>query len=484
MKYRYQPPHRPAPRRGLVTALRTLITVLLAAAWTLVAAAEPATLRVDYYHTGNADSETFSLHRVVREPLPWPGNPAKPIDTLDLGHFLFQVEDPESGEVIYSRGFSSIFQEWQHTGEAREMNRTFHESARFPDPGRPVTLRVLKRNVDQGFDSLWTAAIDPADMLVVQAHAPAPAQVLDISVSGSPADKVDIAILGDGYTADEAGKFAADARRLTDYLFSVEPFKRRAGDFNVRAIAPPAAQPGTNRPSNGTFRHSPSGTTYDAFRAERYILAFDNPGFREIVQHLPYEFVFILANSETYGGGGIYKLYSTVAADSGWANYLFVHEFGHHFAALADEYYTSDAVYEASGERPEPWEKNVTALHDPAALKWQELASPGVALPTAWPKSEFEAFQQENQARRRELRAENRPEAEMNQLFADEQSFIERLFAEHPETNAVVGAFEGANYAATGYYRPAMNCMMFTRHDAFCPVCQAAIEEVIDLYTP
>ena len=447
-------------------------------------AGTPDTLRVDYYHGGDADSEMFSLHRVVREPLPWPGNPAKPIDTLGLGHFLFQVEDPESGEVLFSRGYSSIFQEWQHTGEAREMNRTFHESVRFPDPGQTVRLRVLKRNADQGFDSLWTADIDPADMLVVQAHAPAPAPVQDILVSGSPADKVDIAILGDGYTAAEAGKFEADARRLTDYLFSVEPFKRRAGDFNVRAIAPPAARAGTNRPSNGTFRHSPSGTTYDAFRAERYILAFDNPGFREIMQHLPYEFVFILANSETYGGGGIYKLYSTVAADSGWANYLFVHEFGPHFAALADEYYTSDAVYEASGERPEPWEKNVTALHDPAALKWGALASPGVALPTPWPKAEFEAFQRENQARRRELRAENRPEKEMNQLFADEQSFIEQLFAQYPETNAVVGAFEGANYAATGYYRPEMNCMMFTRHDRFCSVCQAAIEEVIDLYTP
>jgi hypothetical protein len=483
MKHRLERFQLSASRSGAALASCIVTAVLLVFTGSL-AADEPSTLRVDYYHTGYADSETFSLHRVVREPLPWPGNPARPIDSLGLGHFLFQVEDPENGEVLFSRGFSSIFQEWQHTGEAREMNRTFHESVRFPDPGREVTLRVLKRNAEQGFDSLWAVPIDPDDMLVVRAHAPAPAPVLDIHVSGPPAEKVDIAVLGDGYTAAEAGKFEADARRLTEHLFSVEPFKRRAGDFNVRAIAPAAAQSGTNRPSNGTFRHSPSGTTYDAFRAERYILAFDNPGFREIVQHLPYEFVFILANSETYGGGGIYKLYSTVAADSGWANYLFVHEFGHHFAALADEYYTSDAVYEESAERPEPWERNVTALHDPAALKWGELATPGVALPTPWPKEEFEAFQRDNQARRRELRAENRPEAEMNQLFADEQSFIEQLFAEHPETNAVIGAFEGANYAATGYYRPQMNCMMFTRHDRFCGVCQAAIEEVIDLYTP
>jgi hypothetical protein len=440
------------------------------------------TLRVDYYHAGTADTETFSLHRVVREPLPWPGNPDKVIDDLNLGHFRFQVEDPESGDVLFSRGYSSIFQEWQHTGEAQAMDRTFHESVRFPDPEKPVVLRVLKRNAEQAFDSLWTVSIDPDDMLVVRAHAPRPAPVLDIHVSGAPARKVDVAILGDGYTAAEADKFEADARRLTEYLFSVEPFKRRANDFNVRALAPPAAQSGTNRPSNGTFRHSPSGTTYDAFRSERYVLAFDNPGFRELVQHMPYEFVFILANSETYGGGGIYKLYSTVAADSGWANYLFVHEFAHHFAALADEYYTSDAVYEESSDRPEPWERNATALHDPDTLKWRHLVDADTAVPTPWPKTEFEAFQRENQAKRRQLRAENRPESEMNQLFRDEQSFIESLFARHPDTHDVVGAFEGANYAANGYYRPEMNCIMFTRHDEFCRVCSAAIEDVIDLY--
>ena len=457
----------------------TLLTFLTGVA----IAAAPSTVRVDYYHGGNAETEMFSLHQVVIEPLPWPGHPDKPIDTLGLGHFLFQVEDPESGEVLFSRGFSSIFQEWQHTGEAREMNRTFHESVRFPRPDRPVRLRILKRNDHQEFDSAWTADIDVDDMLTVREHAPAPAPVLDIHVSGDPARKVDIAIVGDGYTSEEAGKFESDARRLTDYLFSVEPFKARAGDFNVRAISPPATRSGTNRPSNGTFRHSPSGTTYDAFRSERYILAFDNPGMRSIIQHLPYEFVFIIANSETYGGGGIYRLYSTVAVDSDWANYLFVHEFGHHFAALADEYYTSDAVYEASGERPEPWELNVTALNDPESLKWKAHVHEITPLPTPWPMADFEAFQQENQALRRQLRAENRPESEMNQLFRDEQAWVNDHFSQHPESNTLIGAFEGANDAATGYYRSEMNCLMFTRHDRFCRVCSDAIEAVIDQYS-
>ena len=230
--------------------LESLALVALSLASAAAMAGAPDTVRVDYYHGGNAEGEMFSLHRVVIEPVPWPGNADKPIDTLGLGHFLFQVEDPESGEVLYSRGFSSIFQEWQHTGEAREMNRTFHESVRFPRPDKPVLLRIMKRDENQAFASAWTATIDVDDMLTVREHAPAPAPVLDIHVSGEPAGKVDIAILGDGYTADEAAKFEADARRLTEYLFSVEPFKSRSGDFNVRAISPPATRSGTNRPSN------------------------------------------------------------------------------------------------------------------------------------------------------------------------------------------------------------------------------------------
>jgi hypothetical protein len=465
-------------------SIRTCFALLLLLFFAHVHAAEvPQTVRVDYYHSGNADSEMFSLHQVVIEPLPWPGHPDKLIDTVRRGYFMFQVEDPESGEILFSRGFSSIFQEWQSIGEAQEMNRTFHESVRFPKPQKPVLLRILKRNAEQDFDSAWTVNIDTDDMLVVRAHEPAPAELLHLHVSGEPASKVDLVILGDGYTEEESGKFAADARRLTEALFTYSPFKERAGDFNVWGLAPAAVESGVNRPSNGTFRYSPSGTTYDAFRAERYVLAFDNLGMRRILQHAPYESIVILGNSETYGGGGIYGLYSTVAADNGFADYLMVHEFGHHFAALADEYYTSAAVYEPTAERPEPWEPNVTALHDPETLKWGHLVEPGTALPTAWPKETFEGFQRANQARRAQLRADQRPEAEMNQLFRDEQKFVTDLFAEYPDTNSMIGAFEGANYAANGYYRSQMNCTMFTRHDQFCRVCSDAIVKVIELYT-
>ncbi|MGD2130822.1 MAG: M64 family metallopeptidase [Lysobacterales bacterium] len=460
-----------------------LLLLFIAIPTAALATDPPQTVRVDYYHSGNAETELYSMGDVVIEPLPWPGNPDKPIDTLRRGHFLFRVEDPETGQVLYSRGFSSIFQEWQSTAEAKERNRTFSESVRFPKPDRPVRLRILERNAEQAFESAWAVDIDTDDMLVRRAHAPPPAEVLKLHYSGPAPEKVDIAILGDGYTAAEADKFEADARRLTEALFTYAPYTQHADDFNVWGLNPPAVASGVNRPSNGTFRFSPSGTTYDAFRAERYILAFDNVGMRNLLQSLPYEFIVILGNSETYGGGGIYGLYSTVAAGSDWSEYLFVHEFGHHFAALADEYYTSAAVYEPSEQRPEPWEPNVTALHDPAHLKWGDLVEGSTPIPTPWPKEQFEAFQKENQARRAQLRAEQRPESEMNELFRNEQKWVDDLFARYPDTNSVIGAFEGANYAATGYYRPAMNCTMFTRHDEFCRVCQRAIEDVIELYT-
>src|SRR5690606_19715892 len=195
-----------------------------------------------------------------------------------------------------------------------------------------------------------------------RAAPPSPGPVIELLTSGDPAEKVDLLILGDGYTAAERGKFEADARRMVDILFSYEPFRSRRQDFNVWGLCPPAAESGVSRPSTGTYRRSPVGATYDAFGSERYVLTFDNRALRDIASHVPYEFIEILVNNRTYGGGGIFNLYATVAADSTWAPYLFVHEFAHHFAGLADEYYTSDVAYLPAEDRLEPWEPNVTAL--------------------------------------------------------------------------------------------------------------------------
>jgi hypothetical protein len=230
-------------------------------------------------------------------------------------------------------------------------------------------------------------------------------------------------------------------------------------------------------------RASPLGTSYDTFDSERYILTTENRAFREIAANAPYEVVEILTNSETYGGGGIFNLYATVAADSAWAPYIFVHEFGHHIAGLADEYYTSDVAYLRATERVEPWEPNATALLDPGNLKWKDLVKPGTPLPTPWPKDEYERDTRQRQERRRVIRAQNRPESEMNALFREEMLRDTRLLNAAPH-GGVVGAFEGANYEARGYYRPQSDCIMFTRDEVpFCVVCRRAIETILDLYS-
>ena len=458
-----------------------MIAALLAA--TLVATAEPPrTLRVDYYHSGTASTEHFSLDRIVREPGAWPGNPARPIDDTNLGKYLFEVLDRKTNRVLYSRGFSSVFGEWETTAEAGEVWRTFHESLRFPEPGTPVQVVLKKRDARNAFREVWSLLVDPADNAVDPSVPPSPGPLVEIERHGPSPEKVDLLILGDGYTAAERGKFEKDAHRLVDILFATSPFKERRNDFNVWGLCPPAVESGISRPSTGIHRRSPVGATYDAFGSERYVLTFENRALRDVAAFAPYEFVEILTNSQTYGGGGIFGLYSTVAADSLWSPYVFVHEFGHHFAGLADEYYTSDVAYAPTNERVEPWEPNVTALADPADLKWKDLVTPGTPLPTPWAKEAFEKESAAIQKRRREIRAQKRPEAEMDALFLEEQKAETKLLGADPRAGQV-GAFEGANYAAKGYYRPQTDCIMFTRDQVpFCRVCQRAIERVIDLY--
>ncbi len=463
---------------------RIFFAVLVLLAVGRVAAAQPRTMRVDYYHTGNATEERFSLDRVVVEPLRWPGNPARPLDDTNRGKYLFEVVDAASGRTLYSRGFSSIYGEWETTGEAKQMNRTFSESLRFPALDKPARVVVKKRDAKNQFQNVWTFTVDPADKFIEPGAAKIEVgALLKLHEAGDPATKLDFLILGDGYTAAERPKFERDAKRLVAILFATSPFKERQQDINVWGLCPPSADSGISRPSQGIHRRTAIGATYDAFDSERYVLAFDNRTFRDVAANAPYEVVEILANSQTYGGGGIFGLYSTVAADSLWAPYIFVHEFGHHLAALADEYYTSDVAYLPSAERVEPWEPNVTALLDPAALKWKDLVAPGTPLPTPWPKAEFEAYSKATQERRREIRKANRPESEMDALFTEEQAHETALLGRGPYAGKV-GAFEGANYEARGMYRPETDCIMFTRDKVpFCAVCRRAIEQIIDLYS-
>ncbi len=442
----------------------------------LAASVAPPTLRLDYFHTGRGGEEQFALDGLALEG-PWPGPPGRALDDTNLGPYFFEVVDRATNRVLYSRGFASAFGEWVTTDEAKEAYRTFSESLRFPAPAAPVQV-VVKRRVKGVFREVWATTVDPKDPTIDRT--PPSGRVWAVERNGEPADEVDLLLLGDGYTAAEMDKWHRDARRLADLLFAVSPFKERRKDFNVWAVDTPSDESGVARPSDGVYRRSALRVTYDAFGSERYVLAFDNERVREAAAAAPYEFVEIAVNDRKYGGGGIFGQYATVAADNTWASYLFVHEFGHHFAGLGDEYYTSDVAYGPAPDRPEPWEPNATA--DPQAGKWKDLVTPGTPLPTPWQKAAFEELQKEIQARRRKIRAEHRPEAEMDALFREAREREARLFA-GPHAHAV-GAFEGALYEAKGYYRAQADCIMFTRAEAFCAVCRRAIERIIDLYAP
>jgi len=464
---------------AVFVALACLVVSLSSAS-----AAPTQTMRVDYYHSGNDKQESFSLDRIVIEPLPWPGNPKRPVDPTNAGKYFFEVIDKASGMPVYSRGFASIFGEWETTEEAQKINRTYSESLRFPAVDKPVRVVLRKRDATNAFKDIWSVEIDPADKFIQKGQARVdPGALIKLHERGDPATKLDLLILGDGYTSGQRSKFERDAQRLLKVLFAASPFKERENDINVWGLVPASPESGISRPSQGIHRRTPLGATYDAFDSERYILTFENRTLRDIAANAPYDVMEILTNTQTYGGGGIFNLYSTVAADSAWAPYIFVHEFGHHLAGLADEYYTSQVAYLPSPTRIEPWEPNVTALLDPSKLKWKDLITAGTPIPTPWPKEEQEAYDADYQKRRQAIRGANRPEAEMDALFREAMARSTEILAKSPYAKNV-GAFEGANYEAKGYYRPQVDCIMFSRNVSwFCAVCRRALSNILDLYS-
>ena len=440
------------------------------------------TMRVDYFHSGGRGTEILALDEVVSDGR-WSGSRTRLVDDLNLGKYLFEVVDRQTRRVLYSRGFASIYGEWETTPAAREVYATFHESLRFPWPQRAVQVMLKVRDRENGFYEIWSTVIDPNSRFVNPANRAPAGEVWPIIESGPPSEKVDLLVIGEGYTAGEIPKFHADADRLVDGLFGEEPFASRRSDFNVWGLDLPSPQSGVSRPRAMEFRRTPLSAQYNIFDSERYLLTYDNRALRDVASAAPYEFIAILANEEQYGGGGIFNFHATAAAGTGFAEYVFVHEFGHHFAGLADEYYTSDVAYETGGAyHPEPWEPNVTALHDPESLKWGDLVEPGTPLPTSWDKDAFEAESAAAQVRRRDLRLEGAPEPEIDRLFT-EQLERETAFLGSMEHAGAVGAFEGASYEPVGLYRSEIDCIMFTRNPVgFCRVCQRAINRVIDQY--
>jgi hypothetical protein len=469
--------------------MRTLGVVLVAFSLALTASAASfdelftgKTMRVDYFHTSTPKGdEIIALAGVVSDG-PWAGSRTYLVDTSNLGKYYFEVIDRDTNQVVYSRGFASVYGEWETTPEAKERAATYHESLRFPWPKKPVQIVLKKRDAQNAFQQVWSTVVDPQSRFVNPSDPRPAGKVWSLLDSGAPSQKVDLLLIGEGYTEAEMPKLKRDAERLTAKLFATEPFKSRKKDFNVRVLELPAVKSGVHRPRTRDDRRTVTGVEYNIFDSERYVLTLDNKALRDAASSAPYDFIEILVNEKQYGGGGIFNDQATTSVDTGFAEYVFVHEFGHHFAGLGDEYYTSPVSYAtgATTSFPEPWEPNITANGEHP--KWMEMVTPGTPLPTPWDKQAYEDHQREYQAERRKLRESNVPESQMDALFTRELEWSTKFLASQKYFGRV-GAFEGASYEPKGLYRPEVDCIMFTRDEVgFCDVCTRAINRVIDMY--
>jgi len=291
-------------------------------------------------------------------------------------------------------------------------------------------------------------------------------------------------------------EFEQDVRHFAAVMLAHEPYKSLQDRFNIHGVLLPSEEPGCDEPSRGIHKRTALGCTFDSLGSERYLLSRDNRAMRDVAQAVPYDALYVMVNHERYGGGGIYNAFNTFTSDNQWSDYVFLHEFGHHFAGLADEYYSSSTAYNDFYPRGvEPAQRNITRMLD-GTPKWADLVGAGVEVPTEWNKSVYDemdgAYQQERQAingRIAELMQGGAPEAEIAAAKAEGEELslanarkIDAWFMEN-DARAKVGAFEGAGYASEGIFRSELDCIMFSKGiKPFCAACRRGIVEVIERY--
>jgi hypothetical protein len=483
------------------TAMITLILLLAATATAgehFDRYFEDQTLRIDFHHTGDAEREFVAVDRLYRQGI-WAGPKTKLLDPHRYGGYLVEARDAENGELLFSKGFDSYFGEYRTTNAAAAGTlRTYHESVLLPFPKRALRVDFTARRRDGSEVDLGGITVDPNSIDITTEPTARGVLVVEEHIGGEPHAVLDIAILGEGYVGPETPIFREDLKRAAEVLLAHEPYASNRDKISIRGVLLPSKNRGCDEPTRGIYRETSLGATFNSLGSERYMLTEANRAMRDIAANAPYDALVIMVNHERYGGGGIYSLYCTFTAHSKWADYLLLHEFGHSFAGLADEYYSSSTAYNDFYPRgSEPEEPNITALLEPGTVKWQDLVSPDTPLPTPWEKSGYDAedsaYQKErgrlNQAIADAVRS-GAPEEKVAELKREEERHAAghaQWAHEYLEKSAwagKVGAFEGAGYSATGLYRPTLDCLMFSRRaQPFCPVCARAVEEMILRYT-
>jgi len=365
----------------------------------------PRTLRIDYYRSGDRNSESITIDELISERF-WGGSKVNLIDTLQKGEYYFRVYDLATNVLIYSRGYCSLFAEWQFTEEAKQTRRSFTESVVMPFPRKDVRVVFLSRNRQGDFSQTFEYIVD-VESYFIRTESRFDFPVYETLVSGDPSVKIDI-------------------------------FSRNRDRFNIRGVIAPSLESGTDIPGEKIWKKTMLNSRFYTFDSERYLMTFDNKSVRDLAANVPYDQIYILVNSTKYGGGAIYNHFNTSVNSNSSSAKIFVHELGHGFAGLADEYDDgSTAFNDIYPLDVEPWEENITTLVH-FEKKWKDLLPAGTPIPT--PANNDEPLK--------------------------------------------LGVYEGGGYVARGIYRPVTDCLMrsFKGND-FCPVCQKAIQLMIDFYS-
>lgn len=414
-----------------------------------------STLRLDYAFVGDAGHQAIYLRKMLRTPV-WAGRRNHLSQPLLQGNGQIRVLDSATGECLYSNSFSSLFQEWTVIPEAKHTQKAFENTLLVPFPKHPVKVEVTLTDVYGKVSARIEHPVNPADILI-RPMADNGLNARLVSGKDAPREVIDIVILSEGYAGADEAKFFLDAGRAADALFSHEPFASNRDKFAVRAVFAPSAESGVSVPRKGEWRSTATSSHFDTFYTDRYLTTSDVWHIADLIGTVPYEHIIVLANTAMYGGGGIYNSLTIMNSDHPTFVPVLVHEFGHAFGGLADEYaYASegsDTLYPAGTE---PWEPNITNLTD-FASKWQDMLPEGVAIPT--PVDELD-----KQDVRRIWKS-----------FTPEQK---------AQLNLKLGVYEGAGYEMYGVYRPVQECRMrINECEDFCPVCTRAIIRMIDYYT-
>ena len=395
------------------------------------------TLRVDYIFNGNASGQAICLDGLSALPT-WAGRKHHLAELPLQGNGQIVMRNAASGKTIYTTSFSSLFQEWLETDEARNVTKGFENTFLLPYPLQPVEIEITLLDPRRNVRASMKYIVHPNDVLIEQkgnSHITPHKYLLH---NDSPEKCIDVAILAEGYTLQEMQTFYEDADIACKSIFDHEPFKSMKKRFNVVAVASPSTDSGVSVPRLNEWKHTAFGSHFSTFYSDRYLTTSRVKAIHDALAGIPYEHIIILANTEEYGGGGIYNSYTLTTAHHPMFRPVVVHEFGHSFGGLADEYfYDNDVMTDTYPLDIEPWEQNISTQVDFAA-KWKDMLSENTPVPTPAEVSE----------------------------------------------NYPTGVYEGGGYSAKGIFRPAENCRMRTNeYPAFCPVCQRALRRIIEFYT-